>query len=136
MSAMKNTLAIVCFFGSGFAGLIYEVAWIRRASLVFGSTTWALSTVLAVFFGGLALGSWLFGRWGQRVQRPIRMYARLEIGLALLALFSLMAFNLIDGLYGAAYRGAAQVTVDSAGLKWLTAGGQLTVVRVALVALV
>ena len=133
---MKNTLAIVCFFLSGFAGLVYEVAWIRRASLVFGSTTWALSTVLAVFFGGLALGSWLFGRWGQRMERPIRMYGRLEIGLALLALLSLKAFELIDGLYGAAYRGAAQVSVDAVGLPWLTAGGQLTLVQVGLVAMV
>ena len=133
---MKNTLAIVCFFLSGFAGLVYEVAWIRRASLVFGSTTWALSTVLAVFFGGLALGSWLFGRWGQRAARPIRIYAFLELGLAVLAVLSLWAFSLVDGLYGAAYRGAVTVATDSAGLHWLTAGGQLTVVRVFLVAVV
>ena len=35
MTPMKNTLAVFCFFLSGFAGLVYEVAWIRRASLVF-----------------------------------------------------------------------------------------------------
>ncbi len=133
---MKNTLVISCFFLSGFAGLVYEVAWIRRASLVFGSTTWALSTVLAVFFGGLALGSWLFGRWGHRLRRPIRMYAWLELGLAVLALLSLRAFAWIDGFYGVAYRGAVTVATDDAGLQWLTAGGQLTLVRVLLVALV
>ncbi len=133
---MKNTLAISCFFLSGFAGLVYEVAWIRRASLVFGSTTWALSTVLAVFFGGLALGSWLFGRWGQQARRPIRIYALLELGLAILALLSLWAFGLVDGIYGVAYRSAVTVTTDNTGLHWLTAGGQLTMVRVLLVALV
>ena len=136
MIPMKNTLAITCFFLSGFAGLVYEVAWIRRASLVFGSTTWALSTVLAVFFGGLALGSWLFGRWGQKIQLPIRVYALLELALAALALLSLRAFALVDGLYGAAYRGAVTVAVDGDGLQWLTAGGQLTAMRVLLVALV
>ena len=136
MDAMKNTIAIGCFFLSGFAGLVYEVAWIRRASLVFGSSTWALSTVLAVFFGGLALGSWLFGRWGQRARRPIRLYALLECGLAVLALLSLRAFDLVDGLYGAAYRNAVTVTVDNAGLHWLTTGGQLTLVQVLLVAAV
>ena len=67
---MHRNLAFLCFFASGFAGLVYEIAWIRRASLVFGSTTEALSTVLAVFFGGLALGSWLFGRLGLRAERP------------------------------------------------------------------
>ena len=56
---MPRMLVFLCFFVSGFAGLVYEIAWIRRASLVFGSTTAALSTVLAVFFGGLALGAWL-----------------------------------------------------------------------------
>ncbi len=136
MTPMKNTLAVFCFFLSGFAGLVYEVAWIRRASLVFGSTTWALSTVLAVFFAGLALGSWLFGRWGQRITRPIRLYALLELGLAVLALLSLRAFALVDGVYGAAYRGAVAVHADADGLQWLTAGGQLTVMRVLLVALV
>lgn len=136
MMPMKNTLAISCFFLSGFAGLVYEIAWIRRASLVFGSTTWALSTVLAVFFAGLALGSWLFGRWGQRIQQPIRMYAVLEVALAALALLSLKAFTLIDGFYGAAYRSAVTVNTDANGLHWLTAGGELTVMRVLLVALV
>ncbi len=133
---MKNSLAIVCFFLSGFAGLVYEVAWIRRASLVFGSTTWALSTVLAVFFAGLALGSWLFGRWGQKVNQPIRLYAVLEVGLAALALLSLKAFALVDGFYGSAYRAAVSVTTDASGLHWLTAGGQATLMRVLLVAAV
>ena len=136
MGNMKNTLAISCFFLSGLAGLVYEVAWIRQASLVFGSTTWALSTVLAVFFGGLALGSWLFGRWGQRVQQPVRLYAILELGLAVLALLSLWAFSQVDGLYGAAYRNSVTVVTDHSGLQWLDAGGQLTLVRVLLVALV
>jgi len=46
------TFALAAFFVSGLAGLVHEVCWIRRASLVFGSTTQALSTVLAVFFLG------------------------------------------------------------------------------------
>src|SRR5437016_6004432 len=38
--------ALACLLLSGAAGLVYEVCWIRRASLVFGSTQEALSTVL------------------------------------------------------------------------------------------
>jgi spermidine synthase len=64
------------------------------------------------------------------------VYALLEFGLAVLALFSLLAFDLVDGLYGAAYRGAVTVTIDSSGLHWLTTGGQLTLVQVLLVAMV
>ena len=76
----------------------------RRASLVFGSTTFAVSTVLAVFFLGLACGSYLFGRVGQRTSRPLQLYALIEIGLGLFALVSPYAFDLADNCYGAVYR--------------------------------
>ena len=67
-------IALICFFLSGFAGLVYEVVWIRQAALLFGSTTFALSTVLAVFFLGLACGSYLFGRYGQRTGHPLSRF--------------------------------------------------------------
>jgi len=133
---MHRTLAFVCFFASGFAGLVYEIAWIRRASLVFGSTTAALSTVLAVFFGGLALGAWLFGRLGLRAARPIRWYALLEFGLAGTALLSPWLFTWVDGHYGDLWRGALTVTTDAEGLTWLRTGLLLPAARVGLVALV
>lgn len=101
---MRTAAAILCFFLSGTAGLVYEVCWIRKASLIFGSTTYALSTVLAVFFIGLALGSWCFGNLSRRVERPLRLYALLEIGAAVLALASTWLFSQVDGLYGEVYR--------------------------------
>jgi len=100
-------IALICFFLSGFAGLVYEVAWIRQASLLFGSTTFALSTVLAVFFLGLACGSYLFGRYGQRTGHPLLVFALVEIGLGLSALASPYAFELADILYGTVYRSLA-----------------------------
>ena len=133
---MQRALVYVCFFVSGFAGLVYEIAWIRRASLVFGSTTAALSTVLAVFFGGLALGAWLGGRLALKAARPIRWYAVLELAVAATALASPALFGLVDGMYGRAWRAALSLTTDPAGLTWLEAAPLLTVVRVLLVALV
>jgi spermidine synthase len=100
------------------------VAWIRRATLVFGSTTLATSTVLAVFFLGLALGSECFGRLSRRSTRPLLVYALLELGLAGLALASPLAFDLAERAYGWAYR---SLGAGSAGLS---------LVRVVLVALV
>ena len=111
----QHAIALCCFFLSGFSGLVYEVAWIRKASLVFGATTFAVSTVLAVFFLGLACGSYLFGRIGQRIARPLRLYALIEIGLGLLALASPHAFDLVDALYGVLYRAIA----DHTGLLFL-----------------
>ena len=104
---IQNGIAIVCFFLSGFAGLVYEVSWIRKASLVFGSTTFAVSTVLAVFFLGLACGSYLFGRIGQRTLRPLRLYALIEIGLGLFAMASPYLLDFTESLYGPIYRALA-----------------------------
>ena len=92
-------LVAACFFLSGATGLIYEVLWARMLGLVFGATTLAVSTVLAAFMGGLALGSALAGRTGARVKRPVRAYGLLEIGIALYALAVPLLFRLVDNLY-------------------------------------
>ena len=67
--------------------------------LVFGATTLAVSTVLAAFMGGLAIGSWLAGRRGAAVKRPIRAYGLIEIGIALYALAVPFLFTFVDNLY-------------------------------------
>ena len=67
--------------------------------LVFGATTLAVSTVLAAFMGGLALGSAWSGRLGAKVKHPVRAYGLLEIGIALYALAVPLLFSLVDNLY-------------------------------------
>jgi spermidine synthase len=100
-SYSPNTLKLVaaCFFLSGATGLIYEVLWARMLGLVFGATTLAVSTVLAAFMGGLAIGSALAGRRGAAVKRPIRAYGLIEIGIALYALAVPLLFSFVDNLY-------------------------------------
>ncbi len=78
--------AIICFFFSGASGLIFQIIWARLFSRVFGATTLAISTVLTAFMAGLALGSFLIGRYADRLKRPIRVYALVEIGIGLAAL--------------------------------------------------
>ena len=51
------------FFASGACGLVYQQLWLRQLSLVFGVTVYAVATVLAAFFGGLALGVSSPGAW-------------------------------------------------------------------------
>lgn len=96
-----NTFKLVaaCFFLSGATGLIYEVLWARMLGLVFGATTLAVSTVLAAFMGGLAIGSGMAGRRGAAVKRPIRAYGLIEIGIALYALAVPFLFTFVDNLY-------------------------------------
>src|SRR3977135_2871139 len=87
-------LISICFVLSGATGLIYEVLWARMLGLVFGATTLAVSTVLAAFMGGLALGSALAGRNGAGVRSPVRAYGLLEVGIALYALAVPLLFRL------------------------------------------
>ena len=42
---------------SGAAALVYQSLWMRSFGLIFGGTTSTVAMVLAVFMGGLALGS-------------------------------------------------------------------------------
>lgn len=82
---MQRRYLLFFFFLSGISGLIYEIAWVRQASLTFGVSVYAFSTVLTAYLGGLALGSYLFGRHIDQSLRPLRTYALLEIGIGLLA---------------------------------------------------
>ncbi len=77
---------IACFFLSGLAALLYQTAWLRQFSLVFGTSELAVATVLAAYMGGLALGSAVAGRYAGRVTRPVLVYGLLEAGIALSAL--------------------------------------------------
>ena len=73
------------FLLSGACGLAYQVVWARMLIVVFGTTLLAVSTVLSAFMAGLALGSFSFGRWIDRVHRPLRVFACLEVGVGLFA---------------------------------------------------
>src|SRR5258708_38545338 len=69
-----------CCFLSGAAGLVCEVVWARYLALFLGHTGYAVVAVLAVFFGGLALGNlWLGARAGP-IGRPPGFYRWLENG--------------------------------------------------------
>jgi spermidine synthase len=92
-------LVLFVYFLSGACGLVYEVVWMRRLSLTFGITVFATSTVLAVFMAGLALGSWLVGRRIDRSPNPMRVYARLEIGIGLYALAVPAIFSALEPAY-------------------------------------
>ena len=61
---------LVAFACSGFAALVYEIAWTRLLTLHLGHTTAAVSTVTAAFMGGLALGSALAARTADRLTGP------------------------------------------------------------------
>ena len=104
MVASKRALPLASvmflFLLSGATSLVYEVLWLRELILIFGSTQFATSTVLATFMGGLALGAFAAGRWlAHRAPRPLSMYGWLEIGIGLYALAVPFLFASLTPLY-------------------------------------
>ena len=99
ISALIKTVIYVLFFVSGLTGLVYEVTWTRMLTTVFGSTTYAITSVLSAFMGGLAIGSFVIGRYIERKKNPILVCAFLEIGIGITALLTPVIFKILDNIY-------------------------------------
>ncbi|MGA3142633.1 MAG: fused MFS/spermidine synthase [Verrucomicrobiota bacterium] len=98
-SQNRGWMVLALFFGSGATALVYEVVWSKFLSVMFGSTIYAQTVVLAVFMGGLALGNRIFGGRSDRLRQPVRAYGVLEIAIGIYA-FLFPAFDrLIDHLF-------------------------------------
>jgi len=92
-------LLLGLFFLSGISGLLYEVAWTRLLHLLFGDTVLAVSTVLASFMAGLALGSVWSGRYVDRRPRVLRLYAGLEAGIGVSAVLLPVVLQALTPVY-------------------------------------
>ena len=101
--ARRSWLILSIFILSGAAALIDEIVWSRQLVLVFGNTTQAVSAILAGFFGGIAVGSYVGGRIADRVRSPLRMYGVLELILAVVVVITPFSFRLINELYRGVY---------------------------------
>jgi len=93
--ALSNRLFFAAIFLSGFSALVYQLIWVRMLGLVFGVSSFAVATVVAVFLLGLGLGSYYFGKWSERTENPLRVYMYVEV---LIAVASLASFLIIDQL--------------------------------------
>src|SRR5437868_5393231 len=97
---MLPTAAIAALFtASGAASLLYQVVWMRMLIRVFGVTTLAVSTVIAAFMGGLALGSHFGGLRSRRAGAGLRLYAALEFGAAAAAVLASALMAVLPSAY-------------------------------------
>ena len=90
---------LLLFVGSGCSALIYEVVWFQLLELVVGATAVSLGVLLATFMGGLCVGSLLLPRFVPLAHHPLRVYARLELGIAALGLLVLFGLPVFGNLY-------------------------------------
>jgi spermidine synthase len=111
-SATLPAWAALCFFASGAAGLLYEIAWSKQLAYVLGSSLHAVATVTAAFLCGLAIGARVLGVPIARRGNGARTYALLELGVALLGVGLLPLLRGVEPLFGQLYR---QFGGESAG---------------------
>jgi spermidine synthase len=97
-------LASVLFLISGALGLGYQLIWIRKATLLVGSSQLAYATTVASFFLGLALGSAFVGRYlRSRRRSPLFVYGIFEAIIGVYALTFPWLFELAGITYNALY---------------------------------
>ncbi len=119
-NAGKKTLILLFFFLTGLTGLVYELVWIRLLILAFGSTQFAITTVLVTFMAGLALGSLIFGRIVDKMAVPLIIYALIEITLGLYCIISPQIFIFVRDLYihFLSSSSGSVTAVHYAGFQW------------------
>jgi spermidine synthase len=94
-------LLLLLFVGSGCAALIYEIVWLQLLQLAVGSSAVSLGVLLGTYMGGMCLGSLLLPRFVSISQHPLRVYARLEAGIGVMAIVVLFLIPMLDSLYAA-----------------------------------
>ena len=93
MLLKHRNIFFLLFALSGFSGLIYESIWTHYLKLFLGHAAYAQTLVLAIFMGGLAIGSWICSNYSVRWKNLLIGYAAAE---GLIGLFALVFHNAFD----------------------------------------
>ena len=80
---MNRKFLLWAFAISGFTALVYEIVWSRPLQIIFGSTIYAVSTILTTFFVGFALGSYVLRNVADNSKNPVKLFAMLQLGIGL-----------------------------------------------------
>src|SRR5262249_28607440 len=89
------------FFASGAAALVYEIVWQQLLQLVIGSSTVSLGVLLAMFMGGMCLGSLWAPRLISPRRHPLRVFAVLELSIGACGVALNAAMRLVERFYAA-----------------------------------
>src|SRR6266566_3728162 len=90
---------LVLFSASGCAALIYEVVWLQQLQLVIGSSAVSLGLLLATYIGGLFLGSIAAPQLISASRHPLRVYATIEMGIAICGILILSVLPSVASFY-------------------------------------
>jgi len=94
----QRNILLAALFCTAFSSLVYELVWSRELSYVFGGTALAVSSVLAVFMAGLALGSLYGGKILEGRRKPFRFLALLQCAIGVSCILTLSAIKGVSSL--------------------------------------
>src|SRR5262249_33136275 len=88
VTSWRRSLYVISllFFLSGASGLVYEVVWFKQFAHVWGNSALAMAAVVGSFLLGLGIGAALWGRFADRVARPLIWYGLCEGLIGILAI--------------------------------------------------
>lgn len=99
ISPFLRAAVLVGFGLSGATSMAGEVLWSRALVQVIGGSTYAFSTILAAFLGGISLGSALVARRAERLRDPLLWLGLVEVLAAAATLLALNAFEPMTAIY-------------------------------------
>lgn len=114
----RRGVFFLLFTASGFAGLIYESIWSHYLKLFLGHAAYAQTLVLAIFMGGMALGSWTCSKYSNRWRNPLLGYATVEGIIGVLALIFHPVFEALTGFAHTSIMPALGSPTGVSALKW------------------
>jgi len=92
----RRSFYFLLFAVSGFSGLIYESIWTHYLKLFLGHAAYSQTLVLAIFMGGMAIGSWICSKYSSRWKHLLLGYALTEgiIGVCALIFHNAFAYTI------------------------------------------
>ena len=97
-------LLILLVFLCGIASLIYLATWTCLWSAIFGRSIDVLSTMLAAFLSGMAVGSLVLGRWAVRQRKVLLLFAGLQAFLGITAFLTPWLMGPLEDVCGRLFR--------------------------------
>ncbi len=108
---------------SGATSLAYEILWTRMLSLQFGVSIFGVVVTVTAYMAGLGAGSFIGAYWSRRTARPLRLFALIELFVAVTALLLPALFHALDFQF-------ASLAANTSYSVWITL--QIVVVTVVL----
>ncbi len=91
--AKTRNLALFTYCIIGFISFALEVVWVRLFQLSLGTAIYAFSTVMIIYLGGSAIGSYACSKYFGKLKAPVETLGLILVGLGLYILVGLYLFG-------------------------------------------